>query len=163
MRLSLFCVCLLFSLALSGQVRINEYAIHKELIDNGVASDWIELVNPGTNEVQLSDYFLSDKLDNPLKWNLPAYQLQPGEFLVLAASGLDLTSKIDHWESLVLAEHNWNYFLGNSEPPVDWNETNFDDSSWLSGLGGFGYADGDDNTVINPIASIYIRREFSRF
>ncbi len=67
---------------------------------------------------------------------------------------------IHHWESVVKADDIWRYFPGNSEPPSNWHETGFDDSSWLSGPGGVGYGDGDDATVISPVTSVYIRRNF---
>ncbi|MFO7621601.1 MAG: CotH kinase family protein [Bacteroidales bacterium] len=67
---------------------------------------------------------------------------------------------IHHWESVVKADDIWRYFPGNSEPPSNWHETGFDDSSWLSGPGGIGYGDGDDATVISPVTSVYIRRNF---
>ena len=38
------------------------------------------------------------------------------------------------------------------------------DVSWLTGLGGFGYGDGDDATVLNDMLNgyntVYIRRSF---
>lgn len=65
-----------------------------------------------------------------------------------------------HWESIVLASDNWNYFAATTEPPAQWLATDFDDSSWPSGPGGIGYGDGDDATVISPVNSLYIRLKF---
>ena len=67
---------------------------------------------------------------------------------------------IDHWETVVFAEDIWKFRLGSSEPPSDWWTEGFNDSNWLQGQGGFGYADDDDNTVIPQTTSVYIRREF---
>lgn len=67
---------------------------------------------------------------------------------------------IDHWETIVFADDDWKYRIGNSEPPSDWYTTGFNDSSWSEDEGGFGYDDNDDNTVIAPTTSIYLRREF---
>ena len=67
---------------------------------------------------------------------------------------------IDHWETAVFAEDIWRYRLGNSEPPADWRAPGFDDSAWAEGPGGIGYGDGDDNTVIPPVPSVYMRRVF---
>ena len=50
--------------------------------------------------------------------------------------------------------------MGNAEPSSEWKELNFNDNSWSVGSGGFGYGDGDDNTVIQNVSSLYIRREF---
>src|SRR5262245_32739734 len=40
----------------------------------------------------------------------------------------------------------WAYFKGNSTPDGGWNEINFNDASWLVGVSGIGYGDGDDAT-----------------
>ncbi|MBR9920656.1 MAG: T9SS type A sorting domain-containing protein [Bacteroidetes bacterium] len=71
-----------------------------------------------------------------------------------------LSQSIDHWEAAVLAEEEWRYRIGNSEPPSDWNQSDFDDSSWNTGFGGFGYSDGDDNTLLPTTLSVYLRKEF---
>ena len=67
---------------------------------------------------------------------------------------------IDHWETIVFAEDIWKYRVGDSEPPSDWFETNFDDSTWDEGQGGIGYGDGDDNTNISSTISLYMRKDF---
>lgn len=68
---------------------------------------------------------------------------------------------VDHWETVVMAGDIWSYFPGNSEPPADWAETGFNDSSWQTGPGGIGYGDGDDATVINAVTSVYLRIKFN--
>lgn len=82
-------------------------------------------------------------------------------FLLFACSQKSQSQNIDHWETIVFAEDNWKYRIGNAEPPSDWYTSNFDDSSWAEGQGGFGYADDDDNTVIAPTNSIYLRKSFN--
>ena len=56
------------------------------------------------------------------------------------------------------------YFKGTEEPPSDWKEATFNDSSWLLGPSGFGYGDGDDNTLLPDMmgnySSIYVRKSF---
>ena len=58
----------------------------------------------------------------------------------------------------------WKYFKGLEEPPNIWHEINFDDSQWLSGPTGIGYADNDDATVLEDMqgnyVSIYTRKKF---
>lgn len=66
-----------------------------------------------------------------------------------------------HWESLVKAEHNWKYLVGDSQAPANWHNNGFDDSSWSSAKGSFGFGDGDDSTILNISHSLYIRHEFS--
>jgi len=81
--------------------------------------------------------------------------------LLLFLTSLVQAQSIDHWETIVNAEQTWQYFLGNSEPNTNWNTLSFDDSSWLSGPGGIGYGDGDDNTIIDPVLSLYMRIDFT--
>ncbi|MEM7232098.1 MAG: lamin tail domain-containing protein [Planctomycetota bacterium] len=58
----------------------------------------------------------------------------------------------------------WNYFKGTQEPPANWRDLTFDDSSWDSGATGIGYGDGDDVTVLsdmqNSYLTVFCRREF---
>ena len=65
-----------------------------------------------------------------------------------------------HWESIILASDTWSYLPAVSEPPATWYQTGFDDSSWKTGPGGFGYGDGDDATVTAAVNSIYLRKKF---
>jgi len=60
----------------------NDNAVADEL---GFYSDWLELYNGGTEALFLADYFLTDKLDNPTKWQMPEMYLQPGEFVLFWA------------------------------------------------------------------------------
>jgi len=69
-------------------------------------------------------------------------------------------SEVDHWETVVYADDVWSYRLGASAPPQDWMMPDFDDSSWLTGTGGIGYGDGDDNTLIEPTHSVFLRIDF---
>ena len=66
-----------------------------------------------------------------------------------------------HWETAVYAEDVWSYYVGINAPPDNWNEPTFDTSNWEDGQGGFGYADGDDNTVIPNTLSVYFRKSFN--
>ena len=52
-------------------------------------SDWIEILNPGSAEVDLSGWFLSDDPADPRKWPFPPKMLAAGEFLVVFASEKD--------------------------------------------------------------------------
>jgi hypothetical protein len=51
----------------------------------------------------------------------------------------------------------WQYLPGWSEPPVDWNMIDFDDSDWFSGPTGIGYGQGkyvtDLSQVTHPVES----------
>ena len=67
---------------------------------------------------------------------------------------------------LVQHSNDWRYRFGTNAPQADWksaSDTSLD-ATWLTGLGGFGYEDGDDSTVLNVMSNrfstLYIRREF---
>ncbi len=65
------------------------------------------------------------------------------------------------WRTLVMAEDQWTYFPADVAPPAqNWQLSGFDDSSWLTGPGGIGYADDDDATTIDPVYSLYLRTSF---
>ncbi|MDW7656971.1 MAG: CotH kinase family protein [Bacillota bacterium] len=53
-----------------------------------ISPDWIEFYNAGQTAVSLEDYGLSDNLNRPTDWTFPAVMLQPGDFLIVYASGL---------------------------------------------------------------------------
>ena len=66
-----------------------------------------------------------------------------------------------HWETAVFANDIWRYIVPNSEPPANWKDQSFDDSSWDEGEGGFGYGDNDDGTILDQALSVYFRTTFS--
>lgn len=52
----------------------------------GEYDDWIELLNIGDLEIDLSGMYLSDKEENPLKWEIPSgVTLAPGAYLIIWA------------------------------------------------------------------------------
>lgn len=67
---------------------------------------------------------------------------------------------IDHWESIIKANDEWHYLVGNEDTPKDWFQADFDDSNWNQDKGGFGYGDDDDGTIIETTLSVYLRRSF---
>ncbi len=71
------------------------------------------------------------------------------------------SQQVNHWESIVSAEDQWEYFAGTSEPPSGWNALWFDASDWAKGPGGIGYGDNDDRTVIPAVTSVYLRHIFN--
>tara|TARA_B110000037_G_scaffold223119_1_gene302338 strand:+ start:1121 stop:5476 length:4356 start_codon:yes stop_codon:yes gene_type:complete len=86
----------LFSLSLHAQVFINEYsAANYDDIDflpgpGRNYADWIELYNAGAASVDLSGYYLSDRISTPLKWQIP-----PGTTIAAGAHLLFLADKQD--------------------------------------------------------------------
>ncbi|HZN64859.1 MAG TPA: FN3 associated domain-containing protein, partial [Tepidisphaeraceae bacterium] len=57
---------------------------------DGERSDWIEIHNPGTTDINLDGYFLTDEAAVPNKWRFPAVTLPAGAYKVVFASGKDV-------------------------------------------------------------------------
>jgi hypothetical protein len=73
----------------SGKIIISEFmAINNNTLqdDDGDYSDWIELHNPGTENVNLQNWYLTDDKSNLYKWEFPAIILGPDEYIVVFAS-----------------------------------------------------------------------------
>ncbi len=63
-----------------------------EILDsNGESSDWIEIYNTGTEDVNLAGWFLTDNLERLDKWAFPGITLKSHDYLVVFASGKDKT------------------------------------------------------------------------
>ncbi len=54
-------------------------------------SDWIEIHNPTNATVDLDGWYLTDDVANPTLWQFPAVTIRPDKYLVVFASGKDLT------------------------------------------------------------------------
>ena len=89
-----FCVAML-SWVVLGDVVINEVLTSNSstpLDEDGDASDWVELLNRGGQDVSLAGWGLSDRVNNPMKWVMPAVTLAAGERRLVFASGKDRTN-----------------------------------------------------------------------
>ena len=60
--------------------------------EDGAFSDWFEIHNPTAAAINLSDFTITDVLNDPSPWRFPAHSLQPGEFLIVWASGKNRTT-----------------------------------------------------------------------
>lgn len=65
------------------------------------------------------------------------------------------------WEAIVTEGMVFKYLVPTSTPSLSWMQYTFDDGSWKSAPGGFGYGDNDDRTVIPSTTSIYLRKKFN--
>ena len=54
---------------------------------NGNSSDWLEIFNAGDAAVDLDGWYLTDDAAELTQWQFPSRQLEPGEFLLVFASG----------------------------------------------------------------------------
>ena len=66
-----------------GGVYISEFGGSTE----SVATDWVELHNSTGSAVSLGGYGLSNNPKNPAKWVFPDISIEPGEYLLLYATG----------------------------------------------------------------------------
>lgn len=77
-----------------SEVMTSNAAYVKE--DDDEYYDWIELYNRGSKAVDLSGYGLTDDTGNPAKWRFSDVTIDPGQYLVVMASGLDVKKKYIH-------------------------------------------------------------------
>ncbi len=81
-------------------------------------------------------------------------------FLFVLMSSSILINGQSHWESLIIEIDTFQHLVPEAEPSADWIQLEYDDVAWDTGIGGFGYGDGDDSTLITtPTTAIYLRKE----
>ena len=145
----------------SQSIRINEAMSSNSVFidEDGDTPDWFELFNYGNTQISLDNWSVSDKNDNPTKWKFPNISIEPGEYLLVWASDKDRSSA--SFRTLINRGDDFKYILPTSDVLSSWNTLSFNDTDWLSGSSGFGYGDGDDQTLIpNGTLSIFLRRKF---
>ena len=92
MMLKFFVLLMVLSLqfAFCQDVVFNEIMSSNQITitdEDGDTPDWIELYNTGTEQVDLSGFGLSDDTLNIQKWILESVSIDPGEYLLIFASG----------------------------------------------------------------------------
>ena len=71
-------------------------------------------------------------------------------------------TQVHHWETIVKDNSSWYYQVPTAASSPEWITPSFTVNSWLQGNGGFGFGDGDDNTIIpSSSVSVYSRIEFN--
>lgn len=89
--LALTCLLSIAGAAATGPV-ISEFAACNKasLLDaDHDSSDWIEIHNPTSTAINLSGWYLTDDMNDPVKWQFPEVSLAPGGYLVVFASDKD--------------------------------------------------------------------------
>ena len=162
----LFLIGFLFSFTtLYSQIKINEVLSTNRIgitdEDNNHV-DWFELYNNSNSTINLEGYSISDKNEVSQSWVFPAYEMRPHSYLLVFASGKDRKNISLKYQTIIDLGDQWSYAI----PPSNtignqWRKKGYNDSSWKKGPSGFGYGDGDDNTIIQPLTSIYIRKTFN--
>ncbi|MFQ5650421.1 MAG: choice-of-anchor D domain-containing protein [bacterium] len=93
----LFCI---WPRSISAQTLvINEFLAGNKTIlfdQSGESSDWIELYNAGSQQIDLAGFTITDDPQDPAQWTFPSVALSPGEYLIVWASGKDMTRRELH-------------------------------------------------------------------
>jgi len=161
MFLRIFFLFFLSPIFCFGQLLINEFSSKGSVKDfNGNNHDWIELINAGNTNVNLSNFYLSDNINNTSKWHLPQASLLPLQRVLILNSGSSSRKRVSHWESIINENTQLKYFLNSQNLDTSWNLV-FNDSSWSVGVNGFGFGNNDDSTIIANTNSIYLRFKFN--
>ncbi len=95
LRLPLILLCSLWFTTAEAQVIINEYSCSNMTgyTDNfGETEDWIELYNTSATPIDLTGYYLSDKNNNPLKWQVPSGTIPANGYLMVICSQRDVVN-----------------------------------------------------------------------
>ncbi|MBO7433624.1 MAG: CotH kinase family protein [Salinivirgaceae bacterium] len=89
-----FAATFLFCANTNAQIVINEYssATSTFLDEYNEESDWIELYNTSSAEVDLNGWHLSDNATNLTKWTFPSVKIAANGYLLIMASGKNLTT-----------------------------------------------------------------------
>ncbi|HYG50985.1 MAG TPA: CotH kinase family protein [Flavobacteriales bacterium] len=149
-----------------SQVVINEVCSANDQLypdEDGDCEDWIELYNPTGTTVDLTNYkFTYTEGSKVTEWIFPPLFINPYAHLTIYASEKNRSAVIDHWELPVYADNVWKYQANATAPPdTSWYQPGFNDAAWLSGIGGIGYGDGDDNTTVPVCYSLFTRKSFN--
>lgn len=162
--LNFFLFFLLIHFSLVAQnIRINEVvSSNSEHYDeDGDTPDWIELYNFGITPVSLFNWGLTDDADNLHSWQFPDITLNPDEYLLVWASDKD-RNVVSFSRTLVNIGDVHKYIVPTHELENNWRVIDFDDSTWRSGASGFGFGDGDDETIVSKGQnSVFTRVKFT--
>lgn len=63
---------------------------------DGDFEDWVEIYNASANDVDITGFYLSDRLSNTLRWQFPTQTIEAGGYLLVFASGKDLKGEELH-------------------------------------------------------------------
>jgi len=147
-----------------SQIVINEASNMNATIiadEDGEFEDWIELFNNSSDPVSLFGWSISDNPADPQQFIFSDVIIESHGFRLLYASGKSNGTLNNNWQVPVSASETWNYLPGSDTISLSWINNGYNSSAWLTGPGGFGYADGDDETVLSATVSVFIRKTFN--
>ncbi len=105
-------------------------------------------------------------LNSRLFISMKQYTLFLGVILLLLSTfSMNVVGQItNHWETILKSDTTYRYFTSSEgTPATNWRTPEFNDSNWRAGRGGIGYADNDDNTIIEHSISVCMRTSFNLF
>ncbi len=147
-----------------GQIKINEFVSSNVTglsDEDGDYPDWLELYNSSNDVVSLNQYFLTDNLQDTFKWALPDITLSTDDHLFVFASGKNRINLINEWHTILDKGDELRYLIPTQELDASWKTLEFNDEDWSIGLSGIGYGDDDDETIIDPTISLFVRKKFT--
>ncbi len=158
-------IAFVLNAGLKAQIVINELSASNTSVlydEDGDTPDWIELHNTSSDPILLSDYYISDKIDEPLSFQLPELTLQPGGYTLLFASSKNRQGGELYWETIIREGDQTSYLVANSTISNEWITHDYDDSNWNNGSFGIGYGDDDDATIVSDgTISVFTRTSFT--
>lgn len=131
--------------------------IHDEETEE--SPDWIELKNISSHACNLSEYSIAIKNTIETPFQLPEITISPQEYVLLTYN--EHAVSVAQWQTIIDKGDSWQYILPQAELPSEWKLPEFNASSWQTGNSGFGYGDNDDETIIPPTVSVFIRKIFT--
>ena len=86
-------------IVLDSRILVTEFVASNDdgiLDEDGDSSDWIELLNVGSETADLEGWHLTDDAADLNKWELPAIELTSGEYFVVFASSKDRDDPVNN-------------------------------------------------------------------
>lgn len=121
----------------------------------GRTGAWTALADGTGHSLVLADALFDPR--DPASW-------QPSETRGGSPGEFEQTFRRIPGTLLIRRGEPWKLLRGTEPPPAGWHRPDLDDSSWETAASGFGYGDGDDETVLEEMRgqylSIFTRKTF---
>ncbi|MDA3891121.1 MAG: CotH kinase family protein [Salinivirgaceae bacterium] len=153
----------ILNITIAQNIIINEFSSLNTLIldEDNDTPDWFELHNYSSESINIGNFSISDDSSNLTKWVFPEIELTPDAYLLIYTSGKDRKTET-YYRNLINKGDTFEYAIGSDDISANWKNLNFDASSWEKGPSGFGFGDGDDETLLdNGTLSIFVRKTFN--